>query len=76
MNYPRLHLTASWKGKQNSSILKFMERKAKLLYIEVPLSVTLGSWAQWPQTILSSMKADFTFCNVLRPYNHRDGTYS
>lgn len=37
------------------------QRKAKLLYTEVPLSVTLGSWAQWPQTILSSMKADFYF---------------
>lgn len=46
----KLILRAEYELPQTSSN-RIMERKAKLLYIEVPLSVTLGTWVQWPQTI-------------------------
>ena len=70
----KLILRAEYELPQTSSN-RIMERKAKLLYIEVPLSIALGTWVQWPQTIWAPWKLIFTFYNILRAYNHRDGTY-
>ena len=46
----KLILRAEYELPRTSSN-RIMERKAKLLYIEVPLSIALGTWVQWPQTI-------------------------